>query len=81
MTNEYVVQVQMLPYEGCDCGDEREFILEMKSNLDYDGFMAELQASMEDQDSTKEKLRLVVEYLNDEPSVHRKILEMIGEWE
>ena len=29
----------------------------------------------------KEKLRLVVEYLNDQPRVHRHILEMIGEWE
>tara|TARA_R110001592_G_scaffold152744_4_gene380466 strand:+ start:211 stop:363 length:153 start_codon:yes stop_codon:yes gene_type:complete len=47
MTNEYVVRVQMLPYEGCACGDEREFIVEMKSDLDYDGFMAQLQASME----------------------------------
>tara|TARA_R110000765_G_scaffold13391_3_gene40173 strand:+ start:169 stop:381 length:213 start_codon:yes stop_codon:yes gene_type:complete len=31
--------------------------------------------------SDKEKLALVVEYLNDEPSVHRAILEMIGAWD
>jgi len=31
--------------------------------------------------SDKEKLNLVIEYLNDEPSVHREILEMIGAWD
>ena len=81
MTNEYQICVQMIPYDGCDCGDDIMFSLDFISDLDYDSFMAQLQEKMEDQESTKEKLRLVIEYLKDQPRVHRHILEMIGEWD
>ena len=78
MTNEYTIMVQMLPTESNDCGEDQFFTLEMLSDLDFRSFMDKLQTMLQ---PLEEKLRLVIEYLNDEPSVHRHILEMIGAWD
>ena len=56
---------------GSSDGDVHEIVTHL---------LAEVKRLRKELQTTQSNFSMVIEYLNDQPSVHRHILEMIGEW-